>query len=170
MGQDGSVDEQVELASAQRRSEAVLAELRARGERVTRARRAVVGALADTAEHLSADELVIRAEAAAPGVHRATVYRALATLIGLGLVRRTQLGGTLTVYHLELQPPHEPTGHAHARCSGCGAVLDVPGDALRPLSKRLEEEFGFRVDLNQASLVGTCADCAAAGPSSPLRG
>ena len=40
-----------------------------------------------------------------PGVHRASVYRALATLGDLGLVTHTHLGGAAAVYHLTVDLP-----------------------------------------------------------------
>ena len=82
-----------------------LALLREKHERVTRARQAVIEVLDSTDEHLAAEEIVARAEASAPGVHRATVYRALATLGDLGLVTHTHVGGSATVYHLAVPTP-----------------------------------------------------------------
>ena len=67
-------------APAPTRVVAALAALRARGERVTRVRHAVVEVLEATTDHLTADEIASRAETLAPGLHRASVYRALATL------------------------------------------------------------------------------------------
>src|SRR5688572_7476944 len=55
------------------RVRAALSVLRTQHERVTRARQAVIEVLDSTEEHLAADEIVARAEASAPGVHRATV-------------------------------------------------------------------------------------------------
>ena len=114
------------------RVQTALDELRARSERVTPARRAVLEVLDATADHLTAEEIVAQAERSAPGVHRATVYRALATLGELGLITHTHLGGSAAVYHLS--PPASPTAgasasHAHLQCTRCHAVIDVPVDA-----------------------------------------
>ena len=80
------------------RVRAALEALRDRGERVTRVRQAVIQVLDSTAEHLDADQVAGRAAALAPGVHRASVYRALATLGDLGLVIHTHIGGSAAVY------------------------------------------------------------------------
>lgn len=139
---------------------AALAALRARGERVTRVRHAVVEVLEATNEHLTADEIASRAEALAPGLHRASVYRALATLGEIGLVTHTHLGGAATVYHLNLELPQRPTtGHAHLQCTRCSRVIDIPVTLLEPLADSVERDLGFRLEPRHTALLGVCADC-----------
>jgi Fur family ferric uptake transcriptional regulator len=144
------------------RVQAALGSLRDQHERVTRARQAVIEVLDSTDEHLAADEIVARAEATAPGVHRATVYRALSTLGELGLVTHTHVGGSATVYHLALPAPTGETTllpHAHLQCSNCQAVIDIPVDALDSLISRVDREVGFQIEPHHAALLGLCADC-----------
>jgi Fur family transcriptional regulator, ferric uptake regulator len=148
------------------RVQTALEELRSRSERVTPARRAVLEVLDGTADHLTAEEIVAQAERSAPGVHRATVYRALATLGELGLITHTHLGGSAAVYHLSLPAspaPGEPASHAHLQCTRCHAVIDVPVDALTELAVRLEGEVGFELQPEHAALLGLCADCRRSG-------
>lgn len=130
--------------------------LRERGERVTPARLAVVEVLANTDEHLSAEQIGERAEQLRPGIHRATVYRALDALGEFGLVTHVHLGRAGTTYHLsgELAPRH-----LHLRCSECGKVLDAPGDTLDPTRRKLQRDLGFNLAPEQVALVGVCADC-----------
>jgi Fur family ferric uptake transcriptional regulator len=144
------------------RVEAALGSLRNQHERVTRARQAVIEVLDSTDEHLAADEIVARAEATAPGVHRATVYRALSTLGELGLITHTHVGGSATVYHLALPAPTGETAslpHAHLQCSNCQAVIDIPVDALDSLISRVDRDVGFQIEPHHAALLGLCADC-----------
>ena len=144
------------------RVQAALGLLRGQHERVTRARQAVIEVLDSTDEHLAADEIVARAEASAPGVHRATVYRALSTLGELGLVTHTHVGGSAAVYHLALPAPTDETAsppHAHLQCTNCLAVIDIPVDVLDSLISRVDREVGFQVEPHHAALLGLCADC-----------
>lgn len=143
------------------RVQAALAELRGRGERVTRGRRAVLEVLDATTEHLAADEIASRAESSAPGLHRASVYRALATLGELGLVTHTHLGGAATVHHLSIDGPDARAGsaHAHLQCTTCLRVIDIPVQVLDPLAETVEERLGFSLEPQHAALLGTCADC-----------
>lgn len=135
------------------------ARLRERGERVTPARLAVVEVLAATNEHLSAEQIGERAEELRPGIHRATVYRALEALGEFGLVTHVHLGRAGTTYHLsgDLVPRH-----IHLRCSECGTVLDAAGNTLDPVRRKLQRELGFRLAPEQVALLGTCANCAEA--------
>jgi Fur family ferric uptake transcriptional regulator len=153
------VETSIGAASPGVRGLTTLERLRSQGERLTRARRAIVEVLDATADHLTADEIVAAAEAIAPGVHRATVYRALATLGDLGLVTHTHIGGAAAVYHLTDLEPAATGPHAHVQCTSCHRVLDVPVEALAPLASRLERDLGFALDPQHAALLGVCADC-----------
>jgi len=145
------------------RVQVALDALRDQHERVTRARRAVIEVLDGTDAHLAADEIVARAEASAPGVHRATVYRALATLGELGLIIHTHVGGSATVYHLALPAAAMQTSHRHAhlQCTSCQAVIDFPIDVLDSLISRIDHEVGFLAEPHHAALLGLCAECRA---------
>ncbi|WP_243395325.1 Fur family transcriptional regulator [Nocardioides currus] len=144
------------------RVDGAMAILRARGERVTQARRAVVEVLDATAEHLDADEIAARAEASAPGLHRTTVYRALATLGDLGMVSHTHVGGAAAVYHLTIDDPRlatAPSVHAHAQCTVCSAVFDIPVASFEALTADLMSDLGFQLEPEHAALLGRCSAC-----------
>ncbi len=136
---------------------AAVAELRRMGQRVTAPRRAVIAVLASTGDHLSATEVAERAQAVGADLHLASVYRAVDTLTRLGLVVHTHLASGSATYHLSTDV--SPARHAHAQCTGCGAVLDVPEEWLEPLSHRLSDQMGFRLLPHHAALTGRCARC-----------
>ena len=156
--------------SSQPRVQAALELLREKHERVTRARQAVIEVLDGTDEHLAAEEIVARAEASAPGVHRATVYRALSTLGDLGLVTHTHVGGSATVYHLAVPTPttQVATTHAHLQCTNCQKVIDVGVDVLDSLISQVDREVGFLVEPHHTALLGLCADCRRSAHSEPV--
>lgn len=136
--------------------EAALASLRAQGQRLTPARRAVVRALASTDAHLSADDVCGLVEPIAPGVHRATVYRTLESLAELGVVAHVHLDRGATVHHLVSRPAD---AHLHACCRRCGRVEDVAADLLDEARLRLARETGFALDARHVALSGLCRDC-----------
>ena len=147
-------------AAAPPRVAAALAALRQRGERVTRVRQAVIEVLDSTTGHLTAEEIAGRAADLAPGLHRASVYRALTTFGELGLVTHTHLGGSATVYHLTLDLPQRPAvGHAHLQCASCSRVIDIPVSLLDPLADAVERDLGFRLEPRHTALLGVCAAC-----------
>lgn len=138
--------------------------LRARGERMTAPRRAVVAALAAGRGHLSAEDVVAAVAGIDASVHRASVYRSLEALSALGVVQHVHVGHGATAYHLV------PDGgeHPHAQCRRCGAVVDLPPGVLSGVSRRLEREQGFVLDAGHVALSGQCADCSgSAGDPSP---
>ncbi|GAB3591539.1 hypothetical protein GCM10027446_09790 [Angustibacter peucedani] len=133
--------------------------LRARGDRMTSPRRAVLAALAARHAHLSADQVVSAVAEQDPAVHRASVYRALETLSQLGVVQHVHVGHGTTTYHLAGDEPH-----LHAQCEGCGAVVDLQGELLDDVAAQVEAEHGFSLDPSHVALSGTCAACRAAAP------
>lgn len=143
---DGSVDEVVaEVADL----------LRARGERMTGPRRAVVSVLARQTEHVSADMLVALVAEHDPGVHRASVYRTLEALSDLGVVQHVHVGHGATTYHL-VRPDER---HLHAHCRICGSVRDLPPDLLDGVAAQLARRYGFVLDAGHVALSGTCRQC-----------
>jgi Fe2+ or Zn2+ uptake regulation protein len=132
---------------------AALDRLRADGVRITAARRAVVTAITDATDHLTADEIAAHVAVTNPDVHRSTVYRTLDALERLGVVTHVHLGHGRAVYH------STDRLHHHAYCESCGAVVELPGDALAEVEQRLREETGFQVDSHHFALVGRCRLC-----------
>jgi len=127
--------------------------LRARGERMTRPRRAVVVALASTGGHLGAEAVLDAVAGIDPRVHRASVFRALHALSAAGVVQHVHEGHGSTVYHLRREP------HLHAQCRSCGVMLDVRADLLDGVGEDLARELGFALDPGHVALSGTCATC-----------
>ena len=128
--------------------------LRARGDRMTGPRRAVITALAARRTHLTADQVVSAVAEQDASVHRASVYRTLETLSQLGVVQHVHVGHGTTTYHLAGDAPH-----LHAQCSSCGAVLDLPGSMLDTVARQILDEHGFALDPSHVALSGSCADC-----------
>ncbi|CAO5251393.1 Fur family transcriptional regulator [Frankia sp. AgKG'84/4] len=135
-----------------------IARLRARGERVTPARRAVLRVLAETSEHLCVEDVLARSEVIVPGLHRTTIYRAVETLGDLGLLTHVHPAHGPVVYHLS--PSLTGGAHLHVRCRRCGRIEDVPGDLLDAVAERLAATVGFRLQADHAALTGLCGTCA----------
>jgi Fur family ferric uptake transcriptional regulator len=135
------------------RLDAILALVRARGVRLTTPRRAIVQALLQAPDHVTAEELAAAVQAAHPDVHRSTVYRTLDTLTDLGVVVHAHLGHGPAVYHLADRP------HYHLVCQRCGSVTELPIAVMAPLRRRLARDFRFELDATHFALAGRCGDC-----------
>ncbi|MEX1024975.1 MAG: Fur family transcriptional regulator [Planctomycetota bacterium] len=128
-----------------------LAEFEARCEQahlpVTSQRRAVVETLLSRTDHPTVDDIyaVVRER----GVSLATTYRALETIVALGLARRVAHTGSA----VRFDP--NTSAHHHFLCDACGAIADV---AWKP--SPIEPPAGD-FDVHETSVLyrGICADC-----------
>jgi Fur family transcriptional regulator, ferric uptake regulator len=128
-----------------------LAVLRADGRRITTARKMVIGLLARTTEHLTADDLASRIHAARPEIHLSTVYRTLDSLCAWGLVEHVHQPHGPSFFHLA-------GAHRHLVCEQCGRIRDVPAAEFDALVTRFREQYAFELSLGHAALVGRCSD------------
>ncbi len=129
--------------------------LAGRGYRVTRPRQAVWEALNTAHAHLTAEEVAQRVHETTPDVNLASIYRTLALLRELGLVRESRLGEDEAA-RWELAHPDE---HFHVVCDRCGRVDHHVGSLVRSIVEHLESSHHFvpeRVDL---VVHGHCVDC-----------
>ena len=134
----------------------VLALVRERGGRVTTPRRAVVEALlSGEGEHLTAEAIAARVQAAHPDVHLSTVYRTLEALEEMGVTSHVHLGHGPSTYHLAGE------AHHHAVCDRCGRVVELPVDLFDDLGERVLTGTGFHIAPEHFALSGTCRQCAA---------
>ena len=122
---------------------------------MTAARRAVLDALLDDDAHVTADELCDRVQRALPRVDRSTVYRNLAALEEAGVVYHAHLAHGPSVYHLT-----DDAIHAHVVCDACGAVAEVPAEALAEFSAALKRTRRFTLGRQHFALTGSCRHCA----------
>ena len=135
------------------RVDALLTLVRTRGGRITTCRRALITALVGAGEHVTADDLAGRVQAAHPDIHRSTIYRSLGDLEDLGIVDHVHLGHGRAVYHLA------DDLHQHLVCEACAEVIEVPDEIFRPLAKRLLDDFGFALKPGHFAVLGLCAAC-----------
>lgn len=141
------------MSAPAERTEALCQLLRDRGERLTRARRAVIDALVGSGDHLTAEQISARVQEAHPEVHRATIYRTLDTLTELGVTEHSHLGHGPAVYHLADEP------HLHLLCERCGAVTELPGSTLDAIGAEIRRRHAFHIDPRHFALSGRCESC-----------
>jgi len=123
--------------------------------RDTRQRRAIRSAIERLDRPLSPQEVLESAQADAPGLGLATVYRTLNSGVDEGWLAAVPLPNEPTRY--------EPAGkghHHHFHCQACGRVFEIEGcpGRLRGLVPE-----GFEMTGHEVTLYGRCAQCAARG-------
>lgn len=121
-------------------------------ERNTRQRAAIRAAIAGARRPLLPQEVLDSAQAEAPGLSIATVYRNLRVLVEEGALQTVQLPGENVRYEIAGAGHHH-----HFQCRQCQRVFEVhacPGD-LASLAPP-----GFSVEDHELTLYGRCSDCA----------
>ncbi|HWC31688.1 MAG TPA: Fur family transcriptional regulator [Actinomycetota bacterium] len=134
----------------------VVAMLREHGYRITPQRQAIVREVLRARGHVVPQDVARRVQRRLPGVNASTVYRTLATLEEVGLLRHA---------HLERGAEYHRTGdveHVHLTCSRCGAEEDLGIREAGSLKRLLERSRGFTPDLTHFAISGVCARCRSA--------
>ncbi len=91
-------------------------------------------------------------------VSRASVYRILDELEGLGLVQRVETGQAMVRYERVCEHTEH---HHHLVCDECGVVMPFSDAGLERAIKTLSERVPLAVSEHEIVLHGACRDCAA---------
>ncbi len=129
------------------------------GHRLTEPRRALAALIATQDGHFTAAELVGASRRRHLGIGRATIFRTLDLLEGIGAVERLDLPTGEHAY-VGCEPAH----HHHIVCSRCGRTSEIDDAGLRPVVREVARQTGFRVDDHRLELFGLCPACQAAQP------
>lgn len=129
--------------------------LRNAGLRLTLARRVICRILAEAEEeHLTAAQILDRANHVAGGVDQSTVYRTLEALSDLEYVQHVHIGHGAGFFHLTGDHAHH-----HLVCERCGTATNVPYEELGPAFASLREKYGFMPDSTHFAILGHCESC-----------
>lgn len=124
-------------------------ELRAEGIRVTRQRLAILLALADAADHPSAEDILERARRHDRSVSLATVYRTLAILEERGAVLRNAFEGGSARFELANAPHHD-----HLIDLDSGEVIEFRSEKIERLQAEIAAELGYDLEHHKLELYG----------------
>ena len=139
----------------ERLAEDLIQEMRKAGCRITRARRAVVQVVAQSAQTLKPAEIMTQARVVYPSVNLATVYRTLEALQATRCTRRVRLGSDAPV----VVACHQTGLHAHLICRQCRQVQECNFGVLTKKIETLIQITGFAPQSNVIEMVGLCKAC-----------
>ena len=123
------------------------------GSGFTKQRQAVLSAIRESREHLTANEVFENARALLPGISFATVYNSLRYLKNEGLIGEVRFGNEATRYD------RKTTRHDHAICDDCGKLVDLELSIPDALIKQAARRSKFRGGSIEVTLHGVCPDC-----------
>jgi Fur family ferric uptake transcriptional regulator len=137
--------------------------LRRVGARVTLARVQVLATLLAAEQALTHTEVQRRLDetASAVGFDRVTLYRVLEWLTDQGLAHR--VASDDRVFRFSAQPDAHAGAHGHFKCLRCERMICLPaGDGLDGAARALLPP-GYAGERVELTILGHCAECAAAG-------
>ncbi|TAL07866.1 MAG: transcriptional repressor [Chloroflexota bacterium] len=125
------------------------------GYRLTGPRRAVADLIARREGHFTAADLVDDGMRRRPAIARATIFRTLEALEGVGAIERIDLPSGDHAY-ITCEPADH---HHHVVCRECGRAADVDDAGLAGVVSRIATESGYRIDAHRLELFGLCPVC-----------
>ena len=128
--------------------------LAARGLRLTRQRRAVLDAVAQTSASVSPVQVFDAARERCPELGLTTVYRTLELLSEIGALRRVHGPD-----HCEAFVPAS-AAHGHTVvCSRCGQVVEFTDCDMQAVVDAAVRQTGYRITEHFLQLSGECPAC-----------
>ncbi|BCZ47624.1 transcriptional regulator PerR [Clostridium gelidum] len=121
--------------------------------KLTPQRLAVYNYLLNTTSHPSADIIYTDIHIQYPTMSLATVYKALKTLVDVGLIQEINVGEGNFRYD------GNSLSHPHVQCLGCGKVDDFKDLSLDNLNSSADEHTDYKIISNKVYFYGYCPDC-----------
>lgn len=130
-------------------------------QRMTRQRSAVAELLQDVDDFRSAQQLHEQLRGRGEGIGLATVYRTLQSLADGGEVDVLRAGDGEALYRRCVRREH----HHHLVCRSCRTTVEIDGPTVEAWAAQVGASHGFSDIEHTMELFGTCAACAASGPT-----
>ncbi len=116
-------------------------------------RRVILKALVDRDDHPTADQIFEDIKALTPGVSRTTVYRALETLVRLGVARKAKH------YKAAARFDANTGRHHHLVCLKCDKMADLDDPSLDQIGLPHPRRTGFEIIDYSVYFEGLCSEC-----------
>ena len=137
------------------RFDAIVRTLRSHKHKMTPQRLAIVGVLAESKGHPSAETIYEQLKGEFPTMSLATVYRNIQLIKSLGEVLELGFPDCSNRYDGK-----KPYPHPHLVCIRCKEIMDPDLDSLEDMKAELSKETGFRIISHRLDFFGLCPACA----------
>lgn len=142
------------MPSTQDRVRELVTALRGKGYRLTPQRLAVVRALVESPDHPGVEQVYEEVRRQHPMISRATVYKTVETLKGMGQVLELEFSGAGNRYDGRRVEPHP-----HLVCRGCGRIQDLELPGLMREATEVAQKRGYRLLGHRLDFYGLCPEC-----------
>jgi Fur family transcriptional regulator, ferric uptake regulator len=116
--------------------------------------------------HLSADDLVDLVRREAPGLGRATVYRALQWMVGAGIARKVDFGEGRSRFERNYGHPR----HYHLICTTCHRSSEFLSSDVESFIEEVASARNFEPAQQVVQIYGTCEECRTGKKTAPIDG
>ncbi len=117
-------------------------------------REAILNVIRGTTSHPTAEWVYQQLKPEIPDLSLGTVYRNIAQFKNDGVII------SVGVVNGQERYDGNPKPHTHFVCSGCGAVIDIPGEYLgKNVGEEIAEKYHLRVDSGEVLFHGICSEC-----------
>ncbi len=126
---------------------------------MTAQRRALIETIQEATAHLDVASLLMQAREREPRINRATVYRTVELLKGLGMIDELDLmhlNGEKHYYEVKTQQDH-----LHLACFECGQIIEFATPAFERLKQEIAAANQFAIQVTRLEVGGLCSSCAA---------
>lgn len=132
-------------------------ELMARGVRMTRQRRVILGIVETATTHLDASQILLQAQKIDPNIDRVTVYRTLGLLKSHGMIDELDLMHVEGEKHFYERRPQRD--HIHVTCLRCGKVVELESELFDRLKSQIRRDSDVEIVVTRLEVGGYCAAC-----------
>lgn len=140
-------------------------QLKQQDVRLTDGRELILSILSENSgDHLTVEELYMKAYERNPSIGMATIYRTVDLLVNLGLAQRFEFGEGKARYEL-VPRPDEPGHHHHIICKNCKRIINYDDfmeeekEFLELVEQGLSERYNFEIEDHMIQFYGYCRDC-----------
>jgi Fur family transcriptional regulator, ferric uptake regulator len=140
--------------------DAALATVRARGLRVSAARRLVLEALFAAGEPVTAEQIAAGLDGRMPRSDLGSVYRNLETLERVGVVRHVRAAHGAGLYAIA-----RGDDEGFLTCERCGEIRPANPQAVAVIRGAVRKAFGYDASFASFPIVGVCPRCSGQEPA-----
>ncbi len=142
------------MVDAKQRVERMRLKLKEMGHRITPQRLAILGVLAESEGHPSAEDIYEKVKINFPTTSMATVYKTLTVLKGLGEVLELEFSTDYNRYD-----GSKPYPHPHLICVKCKRIADPEVSSLAEITRKLISDTGYKILSHRLDFFGLCPEC-----------
>lgn len=129
-----------------------------RKQNYSKKREAILAVIRNTTCHPTAEWVYQTLKPSYPDLSLGTVYRNIAQFKEDGVIISVGVVNGQERYDGNVNP------HTHFVCSGCGSVIDIPGNFIGgEINTEVAEKFHLQVDSSEVMFHGICEQCLQSG-------